>query len=99
MKIIVVGTQKTGTISMKAALEALGYSVCGFIDSFFRMKKEWEKIYSVGGTTEDFYKMFKDVDAVLDLPGSYFWDEILKAFPNAKVCKCIMFCDIYDAKP
>ena len=33
----------------------------------------------------DFYKMYKDVDAVTDMPAFYFWKQILEAFPDAKV--------------
>ena len=47
--------------------------------------KNWIKIFNEGGTTEDFYEMYKDVDAIVDTPAFYFWEEIHKAFPEAKV--------------
>ena len=31
--------------------------------------------------------MYKDVDAVVDAPAFYFWEEIHKAFPDAKVSR------------
>ena len=36
-------------------------------------------------TLEDYKKILKDVDAVTDFPGCAFWEQILEAFPEAKV--------------
>ena len=85
MKVIVAGMPKTGTKTMKAALEELGYSVYDLLENFQYLNKDWQKIFNEGGTTEDFRRMFENVDAVTDVPGCYFWDEIHKAFPEAKV--------------
>ena len=85
MKVIVAGMSKTGVSSMQSALTMLGYNVYGVMENFHHLNKEWQTIYSTGGNTEDFYYMFKNVDAVADIPAVYFWDEIHKAFPNAKV--------------
>ena len=30
-------------------------------------------------------KMYKDVDAVTDLPAYLYWEQLLEAFPNAKI--------------
>ena len=70
---------------MNVALQMLGYTVFNLTSNFLHLRKQWEKIFLTGGTTKDFYEMFKDVDAVVDLPCAYFWDEIYKAFPDAKV--------------
>ena len=85
MKVIVAGLSKTGTKSMQFALKELGYNVYDFMENYMYYGKKWEKIFAFGGTTDDFYEMYKDVDAVTDCPAAYFWDEIHKAFPNAKV--------------
>lgn len=85
MKIIVAGYPKTGTKTMDAALRTLGYSVYGHTENIFRLEKEWKKILSEGGSMEDFKKMYEDIDAVSDVPACFFWEEILQAFPEAKV--------------
>ena len=85
MKVIVAGLSKTGTKSMQHALKVLGYNVYDFWENFSYLGSDWEKICSGGGSSEDFYNMFKNVDAVTDNPAAYFWDEIYKAFPDAKV--------------
>ena len=32
-----------------------------------------------------FQEMFKDVDAIMDMPGYLYWEQIAEAFPEAKV--------------
>lgn len=89
MKVIVASYAKTGTKSIHAALEELGYSVYDYPENWHYHNEEWLRILEEGGTVEDFKKMYKDVDAVMDMPAFYFWEEISLAFPEAKVC--IMF--------
>ena len=85
MKVIVAGYSKTGTKSMNAALSQLGYKVYDAPEHFSVHLDEYTKILHDGYTTEDFRKMYEDVDAVVDIPAFFFWDEIHKAFPDAKV--------------
>nr|XP_002125599.1 uncharacterized protein LOC100179010 [Ciona intestinalis] len=85
MKIICAGLSKTGTKTMQSALQELGYNVYDFMENFTILGDEWCKILTKGGTTEEFRQMYEDVDVVSDLPGAYYWDEIFKAFPDAKV--------------
>ena len=85
MKVIVAGMPKTGTKTMQAVLQELGYTVYDLAENFQFLEEEWKKILNKGGSTDDFKKMFEHVDAVTDIPGCYFWDEIHKAFPESKV--------------
>ena len=78
---------KTGTKSLKAALIELGYKVYDYEENLLFLNNDWRRICSEGGNTEDFYQMYKNVDAVSDVPACYFWDEIHKAFPDSKVNK------------
>nr|XP_026692937.1 uncharacterized protein LOC108949987 [Ciona intestinalis] len=43
------------------------------------------RILKVGGTVEDFRRMYKDVDVVVDAPAFLFWEQILEVYPDAKV--------------
>ncbi|CAK8693210.1 unnamed protein product [Clavelina lepadiformis] len=85
MKVICAGFSKTGTKTMQAALKELGYNVYDFMENYKYLGNDWMKIFGHGGTTEDFYRMFENVDAVTDVPACCFWDEIHKAFPDAKI--------------
>ena len=86
MKIICAGISKTGTKSLNAALQELGYNVVyDFMEHFWEHEKYWKKIFERGGSSEDFKEMYENVDAILDAPVYAFWEEILEAFPNSKV--------------
>ena len=85
MKVIVAGFSKTGTKTLAAALKELDYKVYDYIDHFWYHGNEWKKILTTGGSTEDFKRMYEDVDAVTDTPSNLFWEEIHRAFPESKV--------------
>ncbi|CAK8671567.1 unnamed protein product [Clavelina lepadiformis] len=85
MKVIVAGFSKTGTKSLNAALTQLGYKVYDFPEHFWFANAEWEKMMTFGGSPEKIRQLHEDVDACCDLPAAYFWDELLKLFPQAKV--------------
>lgn len=85
MKVIVAGFPKTGTKSMNWALSTLGYKVYDFPENVYLLQEQYKKILHDGWTTEDFRKMYENVDAVVDTPACYFWEEILRAFPDAKI--------------
>jgi len=86
MKIVVAGMPKTGTKSITAALSMLGYTVYDSEENFEYLHDEWMKIMTVGGTADDFRRMYSSVDATCDVPACYYWEEMHKAFPDAKVC-------------
>uniref|UniRef100_H2ZE83 Sulfotransferase n=1 Tax=Ciona savignyi TaxID=51511 RepID=H2ZE83_CIOSA len=85
MKVIVAGFSKTGTKSMVAVCNELGYKTYDFIENFYYLGKDWNRLMSSGGTVEDFKRMYKDVDATVDAPSFHFWEEIHQAFPDAKI--------------
>ncbi|CAK8680227.1 unnamed protein product [Clavelina lepadiformis] len=85
MKVIVAGFAKTGTKSMHIALRELGYEVYDFVENFWYLGKDWNKILTEGGSVDDFKRMYKDVDATIDTPVYFFWKEIHEAFPDAKI--------------
>ncbi|XP_076814551.1 uncharacterized protein LOC143460803 [Clavelina lepadiformis] len=85
MKVICAGLSKTGTKSMQAALKELGYNVYDTMDNYEHFRDDWIKILTKGGNSEDFRRMYQDIDAVADVPASAFWDEIHEAFPDSKI--------------
>lgn len=85
MKVIVASMPKCGTKTLAAALRELGYTVYDAMEHYQYHTNEWEKIYAGGATTQDIYRMYKDVDAVTDVPAMGIWEEISRAFPDAKI--------------
>ena len=84
MKIICAGLSKTGTKSLAKALRILGYKVFDYDEHRDFHLDQWFGIYSEG-KSPDFVSMYKDVDAVTDLPPAFWFQEIYEAFPDAKV--------------
>ena len=85
MKVIVAGYSKTGTKTMNAALKDLGYKVYDNTEHFVFHFEEWDQIFKGNGSEADFKRMYESVDAVTDHPANIYWQEIHKAFPDAKV--------------
>ena len=84
MKVICAGLSKTGTTSLGNALRVLGYKVYDFPEHADIHGNEWLAIYR-GEKTADFASMYEAVDAVTDLPAAFWYQEILEAFPDAKI--------------
>jgi hypothetical protein len=84
MKIICAGLHKTGTKSLAKSLRILGYKVYDFDDQLLYYGDEWYDLY-YRDKVPDFYRMFKDVDAVVDFPSNLYFEELMEAFPEAKV--------------
>lgn len=84
MKIICAGLGKTGTQSLTKALRILGYTARDYQYHKYTNIDEWIGLY-YGGEEPDYASMYEDVDAVVGLPTSFWYEEILKVFPEAKV--------------
>lgn len=95
MRILCLGLSRTGTVSLRKALHILGYRPYhGFsmienppdaelwreaLDAKFEGKGEvWEDAGA-------FDQVLGTSDAVLDVPGSLFVEELVNAYPEAKV--------------
>lgn len=88
MKVIGVGFGRTGTMSLKAALERLGAGPCfHMIDLIMGDRRErdlaqWVRV--VEGTA-DWHEAFDGWEATVDWPAAARWREICDAFPGAAV--------------
>ncbi|MFI6292434.1 sulfotransferase family protein [Nonomuraea sp. NPDC050790] len=86
MKAIGVGVGRTGTLSLKAALERLGLGPCfhgrHVLDHPERLPM-WRA--AAAGERVSWEAVFAGYASSVDWPGAAFWREILAAFPDAKV--------------
>jgi len=85
MKVIYAGFSKCATKSVAKALRSLGLKVYDFMDHYEHLRSDWMKIYREGATVERLRRMYEGVDAVTGMPVYYYWEELLEAFPEAKV--------------
>ncbi|XP_078361376.1 uncharacterized protein LOC144645701 [Oculina patagonica] len=84
MKIICAGYSKTGTKSIAKALRHLGLTVFDWEEQSFDFLDHWVDVFQ-NGTVPDVKQVYQNADAAVDLPGCFFYEEILEAFPDCKV--------------
>ncbi|WP_037409295.1 sulfotransferase family protein [Candidatus Solirubrobacter pratensis] len=86
MKVIGAGLGRTGTMSLKAALERLGAGPCFHMIDLIREQTRvamWEA--AVEGRAVDWHEVFDGYEATVDWPGCSFYRSLMEAFPDAKV--------------
>ena len=97
MKVIVASMPKSGTKTLATCLRELGYTVYDALEHIQYHTADWDKIFAGKATTQDIQRMYKDVDAVTDIPACGLWEEISIAFPDAKVRKSGFFISFFDS--
>ncbi|KAI0476325.1 P-loop containing nucleoside triphosphate hydrolase protein [Xylariaceae sp. FL0804] len=96
MKVLLLGTGRTGTASMRAAMKQLGYvdtyhmmncSIENPPDALLWMDALRAKYDGVGQpfTRKDWDRLLGDAQAVCDWPACAFAKELIEAYPEAKV--------------
>ena len=85
MKVILAGLPQTGIQTVVVALKELNMTVYDVMDHYEKFRTDWLKIVEKGANTEEFTKLYHDVDVVAGFPVWYFWEEICTAYPEAKV--------------
>jgi len=86
IKIIGVGFPRTGTMTLKKALETLGFEKTYHYKDLIAMPerlKYWQELKNYGQT--DFEKLFDGFEATVDFPGYPYYKILLKKYPDAKV--------------
>ena len=89
MHVIGVGFGRTGTASLKEALERLGIGPCYHMQDVLRdpsRARAWltaaEQV--AAGGRPDWEGIFAGYSSTVDWPGSSFWRELVAAYPSAK---------------
>ena len=87
LKIIGAGFGRTGTESLKAALEALGFGPCYHMSEVLHnmetMLPLWEA--ALDGTLADWGSIFAHYQATVDWPACNYYEQLMAAYPDAKV--------------
>ena len=86
IKVIGAGFGRTGTTSLKSALEQLGFRDCYHMSECFKHPSHtpsWED--AVAGRPVDWEAVFEGYQATVDWPGCSFYQELMEAYPDAKV--------------
>ena len=86
LQVIGAGFGRTGTTSLKAALEQLGFSKCHHMQEVMRSRKQvdfWQAL--ADGGTVDWDQVFDGFRASCDWPSSTYWEELSHHYPDAKI--------------
>jgi hypothetical protein len=86
LQVIGAGLGRTGTMSLKLALDQLGFGPCFHMVEIFRQPRlaaQWERVAK--GEPVDWEELFTGFNATVDWPSCNFYGELAKAFPSAKI--------------
>lgn len=90
LKVIGAGWGRTGTLSLKLALEQLGFAPCHHMTEIVTdpdLMDFWNRLSDnvVAGTPIDWDECFAHWPATVDWPACGFYAELAEAYPEAKV--------------
>jgi hypothetical protein len=89
LEVFGAGVGRTGTLSLKIALEKLGFGPCHHMRVLLEQQDQHERIAlwrrAAAGRAVDWAEVYRGFSSSTDWPGARFWREITTAFPDAKV--------------
>ena len=85
LEIIGAGFGRTGTYSLKAALEHLGFGPCHHMSEVVSDPGQIEAWSKVTEGCPDYGAIFSGFRSAVDFPVSAYWQDVLAATPDAKV--------------
>ncbi len=84
LEVIGVGYGRTGTLSLKTALERLGFGPCYHAVEFMRHPEHQARWEAAFHGNPQWVEVFAGYRSTVDFPGTAFWRELVDAYPEAK---------------
>jgi len=86
LKVIGAGFGRTGTMSLKLALEQLGFGPCYHMAEVFK-NQAWDLWYEVSKdpARADWATIFQGYNSTVDWPNATYYRELAEVYPDAKV--------------
>lgn len=86
ISLIGAGYGRTGTLSLKSALETLGYNKCHHMIEVINNPGEPERwMQAIDAQTVDWESLLEGYQATVDWPACHFYRELADYYPKAKV--------------
>ena len=86
LRVIGAGLPRTGTSSLKAALEILGFGPCHHMAELMdKPDRSIQFARALDGQNVDFHALMKGYGSTVDSPTTEFYKEIHQAYPKAKI--------------
>lgn len=86
LKVIGAGFGRTGTDSMRTALNILGFGPCHHMREVMADEANrdlWRALAK--GATPDWEALFEGFSSCVDWPSAHYWRELIEVYPDAKV--------------
>ncbi|QKW32844.1 sulfotransferase family protein [Actinomadura sp. NAK00032] len=86
LEVIGAGFGRTGTLSLRAALERLGFGPCHHMFALLERPEQvplWEQAAENGSA--DWDAVYRGYRSTVDWPGAAFWRQLTDRYPHAKV--------------
>lgn len=86
LKVIGASFGRTGTDSLREALNMLGVGPCHHmreVNANEEQKRMWRAL--VQGADPDWPRLFQGYGSCVDWPSAYYWRELIEFYPDAKV--------------
>lgn len=86
LSVINAGFGRTGTMSIKMALEELGLGPCHHMEAVFSDSSQlpsWQKV--VDGGSAKWGEVFRGYNTAVDWPSAHYWKELADFYPESKV--------------
>lgn len=86
LRVIGAGFGRTGTLSLKRALEQLGFGPCyHMLEVFAHPEHVPTWLAATRGEPVDWHPIFERFQATVDWPACSFYEQLMAAYPQAKV--------------
>lgn len=86
LQVFSAGFGRTGTMSLKLALEALGFGPCHHMDEVLKDPGSQIGLWNEAHTGRpDFDAIYRGYEAAVDWPTAAYWRELSAAYPAARV--------------
>src|SRR5262245_59800954 len=86
LKVVGAGVGRTGTLSLKLALEQLGFGPCYHMEEVLKdMPRQVPLWQAAVDGKPDWSAIFQGYNSAVDWPTAAFWRELAAAYPGAKV--------------
>lgn len=85
LRVIGSGLGRTGTLSLKLALEQLGFGPCHHMREVLDHPESVPLWIDAFEGRPDWKAIFEGYNSTVDVPGSRFWRELSEYYPDAKV--------------
>ncbi|GJL90656.1 sulfotransferase family protein [Hyphococcus sp.] len=85
LKVIGAGLGRTGTASLKVALETLGFGKCHHMSEVFGSPQQVDLWTKAADGAPDWPATFDGYGAAVDFPTAAFWRELAAFYPDAKI--------------